>query len=450
MHQYISLRLMGVFLLIAANAFFVAAEFALITVPRTRVRSLVDAGVTGARALVRLQDHLDTLLSATQLGVTLAALGLGWAAEPVFMGLFAPFINFNALPPAARGAVHGLVTAAGFLVITFLDVVIGEVAPKSLALRYTERLALATALPMEAFASFTRPFLRVIAAGARLVLRPFATGAVVGTERVHSPEELKLLVTASLQLGQLSAFQEEVIQRVLDLHQVPVREIMTPRHEVLALPVQTPIESALQFIVEHPRSRFPVYEGDLDHTIGLLYAKDLLRVLTVGMLRPGLATRNLRTLLRPLRVVPESKPLDQLLFEFQHGRVHLSAVVDEFGTLTGLVTVEDILEELVGEVQDEYDTAEPLAPLLGHEPAAIDGLSSIRDLEAQYGIEFPRDDNYETLAGFLLLRLGHIPRTGEQVELGPFRFTVLSMDGNRINQVRVERIPAPAPSTNAG
>jgi CBS domain containing-hemolysin-like protein len=292
---------------------------------------------------------------------------------------------------------------------------------------------------MEAFISFMRPFLRVIAGAARMVLRPFGAGAALGSERVHSAEELKLLVTASLQLGQLSGFQEEVIQRVLDLHQVPVREVMTARHEMLALPVQTSLEAALEFIVEHRRSRYPVFDQDLDHPVGLLYAKDLLRVFSMGQLRPGLANRTLRSLLRPLRVVPESKPLDQLLLEFQRGRAHLVAVVDEFGTLTGVVTVEDILEEIVGEVEDEYDIAQPLAPLLADEPADVDALSGIRELEAQYGIEFPREDTYETLAGFLLLRLGHIPQPGEQVSLGPYRFTVLSMEGHRIGQVRIER-----------
>jgi CBS domain containing-hemolysin-like protein len=366
-------------------------------------------------------------------------LGLGWTAEPFLIRLFEPILHLSHAGAHTQKIAHGALVTVTFLLITFLDVVIGEVAPKSLALHYTERLALATAIPMETFASFTRPFLRVIAGAAHWVLRPFGASASLVSERVHSAEELKLLISASLQLGQLAPFQEDIMQRVLDLHEVPVREIMTPRHEVIAVPAQTTFDAAVEFVSEHPRSRIPAYEDDLDHIVGLLYAKDLLRVGASGRSRP--LPRSIRPLLRPLPVVPESKPVDQLLLEFQNGRSHFAAVVDEFGTLTGVVTVEDVLEQIVGEVQDEYDVAQPLTPLQADEPVQIDGLTSIRDLEAQYGVEFPRDDAYETLAGFLLLRLGHIPQGGEQVQLGDYRFTVLSLDGHRIAQVKLERAP---------
>ncbi len=440
MEHYLTLHLLGAVLLILANGFFVNAEFTLVTLRQTRVRQLVEQNVTGARAVAYLQKNVDTLLSATQLGVTLAALGLGWAAEPIFLHIAEPLLHHFSLGRHAYALLRGGAVALGFLLVTFVDVVLGEVVPKSLALRYPERLALAAAVPMEAFANLTAPFLRIISGSSRRVLRLFGVHAAGLSERGHSREEISMLLSASLRMGQLAPFQEKIMQRVLDLHEVPAREIMTPRHSVIALPVDTSLEQALQFIAQHPRSRIPVYEQDLDHLVGSLYAKDLVRILSQARFRQALLQRNLRPLLRRLPVLPESKPVDQLLLEFQLGRAHLAALVDEFGTFTGVVTIEDVLEQIVGEVQDEYDlVTAPLQRVLAGEPAEIDGLTPIRDLEALYGVDFPRDDTYETLAGFLLLQLGHLPKTGEQVELPPLRFTIVDMQENRVGRVRVER-----------
>lgn len=440
MHSHITLRLTGLVLLLAANGFFVAAEFALITIRGSRVQRMVEAGDTGARAVQRLRQQLDRLLSAVQLGVTLCALGLGWAIEPTVVELVEPLLPLARINPTLALTIHVSLATFSFLLVTYLDIVLAEIVPKSLALHYTDRLAVAVALPMEAFIAFTSPFLGIISGSARAVLRLFGSDISIASERVHSPEEIKLVVNASQQLGLLQPFQDEIIERVLDLQEVPVREIMTPRHEVICLPVSTSLSKALEFAGERPRSRIPVYERDLDHMVGLLYAKDLLRLFSPAHFRPTLPMRSLRSVLRPLPVVPESKPVDQLLLEFQHGRSHLAAVVDEFGTFAGVVTIEDVLEQIVGSVQDEYDVAEPLAALNPDEPVDLDGMTSIRDLEAQYGIEFPRDDSYETLAGFLLTRLRRIPRGGEQVDLGEFRLTVLAMEGLRIALVRLQRI----------
>lgn len=446
MHAYITLRLTGLVLLLAANGFFVASEFALVTIRTTRVQRLLEAGDAGARAVHRLRQRLDRLLSAVQLGVTLCALGLGWAIEPTVIDLARPLLPVNRMSPALASAIHGGLAVISFLLVTYLDIVLAEIVPKSLALHYTDRLAIVVARPMEAFIAFTSPFLGTLSGSARAVLRLFGSDITVATERVHSPEEIRLLVNASQQLGMLQPFQDEIIERVLDLREVPVREIMTPRHEVVSLPVSTSLSKALEFLAERPRSRIPVYEENVDHMIGLLYAKDLLRLFSPAHFRPTLPMRSLRSVLRPLPVVPESKPVDQLLLEFQHGRAHLAAVVDEFGTFAGVVTIEDVLEQIVGSVQDEYDVAEPLAAINPDESVDLDGMINIRDIEAQYGIDFPRDDSYETLAGFLLTRLRRIPRGGEQVDLDDYRFTVLAMEGHRIAQVRLQRIVAQAQS----
>ncbi|MHB8736007.1 MAG: hemolysin family protein, partial [Terriglobales bacterium] len=313
-----------------------------------------------------------------------------------------------------------------------------------------ERLALAIALPMEAFIRLTSPLHGLISGAARAVLRPFGADGSLSWERAHSPDELKMLAGASVHLGHIGQPQADMIEHVLELHELAVREIMTPRHDVLALPINTPLSAALAFLASHPRSRIPVYDGSLDHLVGVLYAKDLVR--WAGATRPRTPEpQHLRGLLRRLPILPESKPVDQLLREFQTGHAHMAAVVDEFGTFAGVVTVEDVLEQIVGEVRDEYDleiepgrptTAGPGAMPAG-EAVVLDGLTSLRDLEELHGVELPRDESYETLAGFLLFRLGDLPHGGEMVAVPPFRLTILTMAGHRVGQVRVERVAPP-------
>jgi len=442
--------LLGFLLLLAANGFFVAAEFALLTLRHTQVQRLVERGLAGARAVQRLQAQMGTLLSAVQLGVTLCALGLGWAVQPVVLRMLLPLLAHGAWTALQLRWLHGLLAGLAFVLVTLLDIVFAELVPKGLALRHNERLALAIALPMEAFIRLTSPLHGLISGAARAVLRPFGADGSLSWERAHSPDELKMLAGASVHLGHIGQPQADMIEHVLELHELAVREIMTPRHDVLALPINTPLSAALAFLASHPRSRIPVYEGSLDHLVGVLYAKDLVR--WAGASRPRAPEpQHLRGLLRRLPILPESKPVDQLLREFQTGHAHMAAVVDEFGTFAGVVTVEDVLEQIVGEVRDEYDleiepgrpsTAGPGAMPAG-EAVVLDGLTSLRDLEELHGVELPRDESYETLAGFLLFRLGDLPHGGEMVAVPPFRLTILTMAGHRVGQVRVERVAPP-------
>jgi len=446
------LPVLGFLLLLLANGFFVAAEFALLTLRQTQVQRLVERQLAGARAIQRLQAQMGTLLSAVQLGVTLCALGLGWAVEPVVLRLLLPLLALGTLTARELYWLHGVLAGLAFVLVTLLDIVLAELVPKGLALRHNERLALAIALPMEGFIRLTTPLHRLISSAARALLRPFGADGSLTWERAHSPDELKMLAVASVHLGHIGRPQADMIEHVLELHELAVREIMTPRHDVLALPVNTSLSAALAFLAAHPRSRIPVYEGNLDHLVGVLYAKDLVRWADPARQRSP-EPQHLRGLLRRLPILPESKPVDQLLREFQTGHAHMAAVVDEFGTFAGLVTVEDVLEQIVGEVRDEYDLeierGHPAAAARPREMPAgqavvLDGLTSLRDLEELHGVELPRDESYETLAGFLLFRLGDLPRGGETIEDPPYRLTVLSMAGHRVGQVRVERLAEPA------
>ncbi len=282
---------------------------------------------------------------------------------------------------------------------------------------------------------------------------PRALGAGAGHRGGgHSAEELKLIVSSSRCLGHLPEMQEDMIHRVLDLEDISVREIMVPRHDVVSIPADATLDQVLAAMVERQHSRLPVYEKQPEHIIGVLFFKDLLPVweerrAAIRLGRPPRAFRVRRLMRKPL-VVPETKPVSQMLAEFQQGRSHMAMVVDEFGTIVGLVTVEDVLEQIVGEITDEFDVKSAPAPAEGEE-LELEGTTKIRDLETQYGIALPGDDGFETLAGFLLMRLGNIPTVGQSVGYDGRRYTVLEMERNRIAKVRVEKVDGSAAGLHA-
>ena len=481
------LKSAAVAMLILANAFFVAAEFALVSVRETRIEQLLAAGVPGARAVRRLQRNLDELLPAVQLGVTLCSLALGWVGEPLVASTIQGWLG--ALPHA-RVYSHIAAVTLGFALITYLDVVVGELVPKSLALRRSEALALAVAPPMLVFMALARPAVRLLSGSAAVVLRGFD---VPVTERaaVHSADELKLIATAARRMGILPKFQETLIHRALELDEVPIREIMTPRQKIFALPSGMFLEEASAKVIARQVSRVPVYDETRgpEHIIGIAYSRDLARLMffrpVASQQRPGApetppnlpkprpepvdggtasearetgsqapaAARSttpfvqlkLSQIMRDVLVVPETKSVLDLLRDFQQRRRHLAIVVDEYGSTVGLVTAEDAIEQLTGELEDEFDA--PAQPILTTATGALlmDGGVNLRDLETQMQWNLPREGGVETLAGFLLVRLGHIPQPGESADYEGRRLTVIEMDGQRIAKVRVEAV-AEAPS----
>lgn len=463
MHGLPLLQFVAVAMLILVNAFFVAAEFAMVSVRDTRIEQLAAAAVPGARAVRRLQHDLDDFLPAVQLGVTLCSLALGWIGEPVAATIFLGWLALlPTIPPHALVYAHLGAVALSFACITYFQVLVGELVPKSLALRRAEAVAVAVAPAMLLFMAFARPAVRFLRNSAALVLRGFDV-PLLERSAVHSPEELKLIATAARRMGILPKFQETVVHRALELNDVPIREIMTPRQKIFALPSNMLIEEASEKVIDHMHSRVPVYDETRgpEHIVGVVYSKDLARLIhfrpsayKVGP-RPPLAERagppfvelRVSQVMHDVLVVPETKTVLDLIRDFQQRRRQMAIVVDEYGSTVGLVTAEDAIEQVTGELEDEFD--DPARPVLTTASGALllDGGANLRDLETQMQWNLPREGGVETLAGFLLMRLGRIPKGGESVEFGDRRLTVVEMEGRRISKVRVEPLETKPPTS---
>ncbi|MGB0122136.1 MAG: hemolysin family protein, partial [Silvibacterium sp.] len=428
--------------LILGNGFFVAAELALVSVRQTRVEQMIAQRRPGARLVRHLQEHLDDFLPAVQLGVTLCSLALGWIGEPVVADVFEVWLGDL---PHSHVYAHLVAVPVAFAFITYFQVLLGELVPKALAIRKSEQVAVAIAGPMDVFIRLTRPAIRLMNRSAQAVLHLFHT-PLTHEGSVYSPEELKLMATAARRTGMLPEFQEALIHRAIEANEIPTRQIMTPRQRIFSLPFDMLIEDASARIVEEQHSRIPVYDPAQgpEFIIGLVYSKDISRLMHF---RASAKTRfsgapfvelRLKQVMREVLVVPETKPVLDLLHEFQERRRHLAIVVDEFGTTVGLVTVEDAIEQLIGEVEDEFDIAAKKVLTTATGGLVLDGSVNLRDLETQMRWSLPREGGAETLAGFLLARLGRIPHGGESLEYEGRRFTILEMSGNRISRVRVE------------
>jgi putative hemolysin len=438
------LRVFVVLLLVAVNAFFAAAEFALVSVRETRIQQLIEAHRAGARTVLKLHQQLSRVVNGVQLGITVTSLTLGWLGEPVLARLFESWIG--SIPHATIYA-HTIAVTVAFAMITSLHVILGELVPKSLALQRAERVALAVAAPMDVFLTLTRPVTVGMSRAAGFVLRVFGTREIRHGS-VHSPDELRLIVTAARTSGQLSSEQEEMLLNALELDNITARQVMVPRTRIFSLPSDLNLDEALSRVVDDRHSRVPVYDPQRgpEHIVGVLYAKDLMRWMRLR-LGPAAAQRisqmKIGQVMHDVLVVPETKSLLELLVEFQQRKRHLAVVVDEFGSTAGVVSVEDVLEQLVGELEDEFDVASaPPAITDANAPLVLDGAVNIRDLESQYDLKLPQDEGYETLAGFLLSRLQKMPIGGEAFDYEGHRFMVEKMDGHRIATVRIEPIPA--------
>jgi len=451
MQELLLFKPVAVAMLILANAYFVAAEFALVSIRQTRVEQLLAAGVPGARAVRRLQGNLNDLLPAVQLGVTLCSLALGWLGEPLAAQVLAKLIDGL---PHAQIYGHLAAVTVGFALITYFHVVAGELVPKALALRRAEALAVAIAPPMLAFMAVARPAVRVLSRSAAAVMRAFDIPATERSASIHSAEELKLIATAARRLGLLPEIQEMLVHRALELSDVPVREIMTPRQRIFSLPSNMLFEEACAQVFGRNHSRIPVYDETrgAEHIVGAVYARDLARLLCFRLLTAQSAASKqqlrLAQMMREVLVVPESKSALDVLRDFQHHRRHLAIAVDEYGSTVGLVTAEDAIEQLAGELEDEFDA--PSQPVVSVTSGAVlmDGSVNLRDLETQMQWSLPRDGGVETLAGFMLARLGHIPAPGESVVFENRRLTVMEMDARRIAKIRVEPERQATPATN--
>lgn len=428
--------------LVALNAFFVAAEYALLSVRRTRLEELAKGGKARARMVLSLLSNMRLLFSGLQLGITVASLLMGWLGESIMANAIEDLLEGYLTRFAAAAVAHSISVGTAFLAITIILMVLGELVPKAIAYDRAEQTSLLVAGPMLFFLRTTQLLVRAIDGLATLVLRGIGQRPARSHGSAHSPEEVKLIVSSIRKGGLLGKEQEEMIHSVFDLNRMLVREIMVPRTRLTMLPLSSDLGALLAQVVEDQHSRIPIYEGNPDRIVGILYTKDLLRVFQERN-RQGLAINaplDLRALLHQPMIVPETMSLMQMLRESRRRRAQMALVVDEFGTFVGLVTIEDVLEQIVGEIQDEYDQEEKVIRRIGENVMLVDASLSVRELADDYDVVLPREPGYETLAGFVLARLGYIPKGGESFLFDGRRFTVTEVEGRRVAKVKIERL----------
>ncbi len=434
------LGLVAVVVLVLLNGFFVAAEFSLISVRQTRITELVESGNARAETVQKALKNPDRVIAATQLGITLASLGLGWIGEPALSHLIEPILEL--FPVEIRpGLSHSISVGLSFTIITFLHVVVGELAPKSIALQNPESTSMAVARPTLWSERLFKPFIWALNGTGNALLRLVGVEPASGHELVHSVEELKMLVTASTKEGVVAEQESELLHAIFDFGDLLVRQVMIPRTEIIAVEADLPLDEILPLINESTYSKIPVYDDDLDNVLGIIHVKDLLRT----MQETGWQSSTVRSLVREPLYVPETLPVSALLRQLRDNRQHIAIILDEFGGTAGLVTLEDILEEIVGEVSDPFDKFTPEIEALEDGSYLIDGLCLMEDVNDALGLEL-RDLAYDTIAGYTLGVLGRIPKVNDTIDSEQVTIQVEAMDGMRIDRLRLTRIDESKPS----
>jgi putative hemolysin len=430
------LGVLAVLVLVAANGFFVAAEFSLVAVRRSRVAELVAAGRTNAVALQRAVERLDSYLAATQLGITISSLALGWLGEPALAHLIEPLLT-GLLGSLATAGAHAVAIAIAFFIITTLHIVLGELAPKSLALQRSEGTALWVARPLALFRFLLWPAIVTLNGLGNLLLRLCGLRPGAGEELLHSPEELKLLVAASQEGGLLQQPQQEMVGRVLNMSARRISDIMTPRPEVDWINTEDEREEILRTIRACQHEQLLVGKGGVDEPLGMILTKDLL-----DQVLDGQALAPMAVIREPL-VVHESAPIFKVLELFKKAPVRMVTIVDEYGILQGIVTQTDLLEAIAGELPD-VEGEEPHVTEREDGSLLIDGMMYAPDALDRLGVRMrPADSGFHTIAGFALFRLGHLPDVGEYFEYEGWRFEIVDMDGRRIDKLVATRVAVP-------
>jgi putative hemolysin len=444
----IALRLLGLFALVAVNGFFAAVEFSLVAVRHSRVRQLVEEGRVRAKIVLDLIGKLDRVVSGVQVGITLTSLGLGALGESTLASVLSPALE-NLPGKHAIVLIHLISLALAFVFLTTLHVVFGELVPKSMSLQRAERVALLVGPPFQWYLGVFRPAIDLLDGTSRWVLRGLGFSGRTSHTQVHSAEELQIQIQQARERGIVGMEEEKFILAAIELERMEVRELMVPRPDVHFVTADATLDDVLRVYVTTQRSRLPVFEGKGEHVLGYIHIKDIVWVLldrerraAEGWAAPEFSVRNM---LHEIAIVPESKPVSELLVELRASHGWMAIVVDEFGSILGLVTMEDILEQLVGEIHDEFDVVErPLIVGHGADAAMIfDASLGIRDLESQYNILLPEDPSYATVGGFVLARLGFIPRGGENFDFEGYRFTVVEMDRRRVARVKIQKLKPP-------
>lgn len=458
MDSAILLKLIAVVVLIGINAYFVATEFALVAVRRTRIEQRLRGGDKRARHVMHALDHPDDFISAAQLGITVASIAIGYIAEGSIHALLLPYLHrIHVMIPLIPGAVvtgHIVATILTLLIVTYLHVVLGEQVPKMIAIQKAEPVALWTTRPTMFVGAVFRPLIHVMSGSASGIMKTFGMEPTGVHSIAHSPEEIRMLVEQSQQEGEIEAEQEQMIHGVFEFPEIMAREVMTPRADIIALEVNASLDEVVGVLIEEGHSRIPVYEEDLDNIVGILLVKDLLPYL-VGIAGLAVPERSepdiarldapasageafdLRDVLREPFFVPDTKRISELLAELRTRNVHLAIILDEFGGTEGLVTLEDLIEQIVGDIYDEYDQPEPDFTVTPEGDVLIDGGASIAEVNDRFGMDLSSDD-YDTIGGFIFGSLGRVPRPGDLVSVeGSGELRVEGTEERRVTTVRL-------------
>ena len=424
------LLILAALAVVAVNAFFVATEFAIVRVRATRVEELVQKGARRATAARQVLRHLDAYISACQLGITIASLALGWIGEPAFARLFEPLFRWAGdWQPAAT---HSAAIAAAFFLITFLHVVLGELAPKTLAISYPEATTLLVAWPIRAFHIVFYPFIWIMNTTANLLVRTLGIPPPSEASLAHSEAELRMILAVSQKSGVLSEPHARLLENALDFPDRSVRQIMVPRGDLIGLDLERPFAENLEIARRTGHTRYPLWEGDVDRIVGVVHIKDMFQ-------RPSHddPSPDLRAFARKPLFIPESVRIEQALALFQKNRVHLGVVVDEYGGTSGIVTLEDVLEELIGEIQDEFDHEAPRVQRESDGRVLVDAALPLDEMEEQLHLVDDTEEDVDTLGGLVLARLGRLARVGDRVEVGGRTVEVVRIRGRRIVRLAV-------------
>jgi CBS domain containing-hemolysin-like protein len=413
-------ELIAVGVLILLNAFFVAAEYALVTARRTRIVELHHQGNRRARDVLRITSDPPRFIAAMQLAVTLTSLGIGALGEQALAHAFDDFLATV------------LAVLFAYLILTFLHVVLGELVPKGVALGHRERTALAVAVPVRAFFVAFRPLIWVLQRSTEVVLRGLGLEPPGAENEPLSEAELRMVVSQSTRGGEIEEQEQEMLYKVFDFADKEASDVMVPRPEVVALSIDLPPEQALEAVMDSPYTRYPVYRESLDDVVGILHVRDLFS----GLRERGMHEVRIEEIVRPAHIVPETKDLAALLGEFRRTNQHMAIVVDEYGEMEGIVTLEDLLEEIVGEIEDEFDLPDESVEQLDDDTIRIDGTFPIDDFNERFHTDLPVED-YHTVAGFVFGLLGRQPEVGDDISHDGMRFDVLDVEGSRINKLAV-------------
>jgi magnesium and cobalt exporter, CNNM family len=423
-------NLFAALVLIVLNGFFVAAEFALVRVRETRLEQLEQEGSVRAGVVRAILHDLDAYLSVCQVGITVASLGLGWVGEPAVSALLRP--GFEALGITNEGLVELISVVLGFAVITYAHLVFGEQAPKYFSIQRAERTSLWISRPLGFFMILFRPVVWLVNASTNFVLRPW--GIRLGEEmEAHSEEELRIMITSSTASGILDPQERDYLHNVFDFGDRVAREVMVPRPDIEALACDEPLEALVEKAAFGRYTRYPVYEDDLDHVLGAVHVKDLFRAA-----KEEPESFDLKPLIRDCLVVPENKRIEEILREFQKRKLQMAIVIDEWGSVEGLITIEDIVEEIVGEIQDEFDEDEPAIEEISADLFTLDGRIPITDVNDRFELDLPHED-FDTIGGYILGSRGRPPETGDTVEADGVTMQVKSVDGPRVSMLTLQR-----------